>query len=232
METNLLYSFMQACCIEYIILESDNLSSLFPNAYLSFGGIELNSHLLFAILTTLAILPTVWLRDLRILSYISGNKVKHNIEFNWYPLSMYYCLEDNDNTLTFYSSLWSSRNDFSGSMLVMGWCGRRHSHAYKRNNNTQSWNFSCCYGTLWLLLCRTCCVPKPIYSHGKSKSIPCSAVDMVIQRQTLLFFYVYFCSDLNSEHCFPRYLSALAHMVIVTVLSLVKRHFGGLKMST
>lgn len=63
---------MQVCCIEYIILESDNLASLFPNAHLSLGGIEMNSHILFAILTTLALLPTVWLRDLRILSYISG----------------------------------------------------------------------------------------------------------------------------------------------------------------
>lgn len=66
--------YMQACCIEYIILESDNLSSLFPNAHLSLGGFELNAHILFALLTTLAILPTVWLRDLRILSYISGKE--------------------------------------------------------------------------------------------------------------------------------------------------------------
>ncbi|XP_058728271.1 amino acid transporter AVT1C-like [Vicia villosa] len=68
----ILYMELYACCIEYIILESDNLSSLFPNAHLSLGGIELNAHILFALLTTLAILPTVWLRDLRILSYISA----------------------------------------------------------------------------------------------------------------------------------------------------------------
>ncbi|XP_073223212.1 amino acid transporter AVT1C-like [Cicer arietinum] len=68
----ILYMELYACCIEYIILESDNLSSLFPNAHFSFGGIEMNAHILFAILTTLAILPTVWLRDLRILSYISA----------------------------------------------------------------------------------------------------------------------------------------------------------------
>ncbi|GAU50308.1 hypothetical protein TSUD_409200 [Trifolium subterraneum] len=63
---------ISACCIEYIILESDNLSSLFPDASLILGGFKLNAHILFAILATLAILPTVWLRDLRILSYISG----------------------------------------------------------------------------------------------------------------------------------------------------------------
>ncbi|CAJ2673472.1 unnamed protein product [Trifolium pratense] len=68
----ILYMELYACCIEYIILESDNLSSLFPDASLSLGGFKLNAHILFAILATLAILPTVWLRDLRILSYISG----------------------------------------------------------------------------------------------------------------------------------------------------------------
>ncbi|MED6134800.1 Amino acid transporter avt1c [Stylosanthes scabra] len=68
----ILYTELYACCIEYIILESDNLSSLFPNAHLSLGGLDLNPHVLFAIVTTLAILPTVYLRDLRILSYLSA----------------------------------------------------------------------------------------------------------------------------------------------------------------
>ncbi|KAK3232496.1 hypothetical protein Dsin_004377 [Dipteronia sinensis] len=67
----ILYVELYACCVEYIILESDNLSSLFPNAHLSFGGFYLNSHHLFALVTTLAVLPTVWLRDLTVLSYIS-----------------------------------------------------------------------------------------------------------------------------------------------------------------
>ncbi|CAA0814445.1 Transmembrane amino acid transporter family protein [Striga hermonthica] len=62
---------ISACCVEYIILEGDNLSSLFPNARLHIGLIELNSPHLFALITTLAVLPTVWLRDLSILSYIS-----------------------------------------------------------------------------------------------------------------------------------------------------------------
>ncbi|KAG2290777.1 hypothetical protein Bca52824_050381 [Brassica carinata] len=63
---------LQACCVEYIILESDNLSSLYPNAALSIGGFELDARHLFALLTTIAVLPTVWLRDLSLLSYISG----------------------------------------------------------------------------------------------------------------------------------------------------------------
>lgn len=62
----------QACCVEYIILEGDNLASLFPNAHLNVGVFELNAHHLFALIITLAVLPTVWLRDLSVLSYISG----------------------------------------------------------------------------------------------------------------------------------------------------------------
>ncbi|XP_022134364.1 amino acid transporter AVT1C-like [Momordica charantia] len=71
----ILYVELYASCIEYIILESDNLSTLFPNAHINFGGFQLNSHLLFAIATALAVLPTVWLRDLSILSYISAGGV-------------------------------------------------------------------------------------------------------------------------------------------------------------
>ncbi|KAA8539277.1 hypothetical protein F0562_025969 [Nyssa sinensis] len=71
----ILYMELYACCVEHIILESDNLSSLFPNAHLSLGGFELNSHHLFALMTTLAVLPTVWLRDLSVLSYISAGGV-------------------------------------------------------------------------------------------------------------------------------------------------------------
>ncbi|KAM0949684.1 putative amino acid transporter, transmembrane domain-containing protein [Dioscorea sansibarensis] len=63
------------CCVEHIILESDNLSSLFPNAHLSIGGMHINSHVLFAVITTLIVLPTTWLRDLSLLSYISAGGV-------------------------------------------------------------------------------------------------------------------------------------------------------------
>ncbi|KAM7267181.1 hypothetical protein ACFE04_009347 [Oxalis oulophora] len=66
---------ISASCVEYIILEGDNLSSLFPNAHLNIGPFELSSHNLFALLVTLAVLPTVWLRDLSVLSYISAGGV-------------------------------------------------------------------------------------------------------------------------------------------------------------
>ncbi|XVE75387.1 hypothetical protein DITRI_Ditri12bG0090300 [Diplodiscus trichospermus] len=75
----ILYVELYACCVEYIILEGDNLASLFPNAHISLGGFELNAPRLFALMTTLAVLPTVWLRDLSVLSYISAGGVVASI---------------------------------------------------------------------------------------------------------------------------------------------------------
>ncbi|KAK9049949.1 hypothetical protein SSX86_031086 [Deinandra increscens subsp. villosa] len=71
----ILYVELYACCVEYVILESDNLSSLFPNVHLNLGGFILDAQYLFAIIITLLVLPTTWLRDMSILSYISAGGV-------------------------------------------------------------------------------------------------------------------------------------------------------------
>ncbi|KAK1563841.1 hypothetical protein Q3G72_033694 [Acer saccharum] len=66
-----LYTELYAASVEYLIMMSDNLSSFFPDATMNFAGLHLNSHQLFMITSTLIILPTVWLQNLSLLSYIS-----------------------------------------------------------------------------------------------------------------------------------------------------------------
>ncbi|XP_077238973.1 amino acid transporter AVT1C-like [Tasmannia lanceolata] len=70
-----LYVELYACCVEYITLMSDNMSSLFPNAHMNLVGLYLNPHQLFSIMTTIVVLPTVWPRNLSFLSYLSAGGV-------------------------------------------------------------------------------------------------------------------------------------------------------------
>ncbi|XP_030475590.1 amino acid transporter AVT1D [Syzygium oleosum] len=75
----ILYMELYASCIEYTILMSDNLATMFPKTHMYIGGMYLTSHQIFAIATTLVVLPTVWLRNLGLLSYLSAGGVVASI---------------------------------------------------------------------------------------------------------------------------------------------------------
>ncbi|XWS59837.1 hypothetical protein CRYUN_Cryun08bG0156200 [Craigia yunnanensis] len=75
----ILYAELYAACVEYVIMMSDNLSTIFPNTSINFAGIYLDAHQIFAIIGILIVLPTVWLRDLSLLSYLSVGGVGASI---------------------------------------------------------------------------------------------------------------------------------------------------------
>ncbi|KAF8399479.1 hypothetical protein HHK36_015345 [Tetracentron sinense] len=59
----------------FLIIEGDNLHNLFPNTGFDVAGQRINGRQSFVLVVALIILPSVWLNNLSILSYISATGV-------------------------------------------------------------------------------------------------------------------------------------------------------------
>lgn len=59
----------------FLILEGDNLQNLWPDVGLEIAGVPLGGKQMFVMIVALIILPTVWLNNMNILSYISASGV-------------------------------------------------------------------------------------------------------------------------------------------------------------
>ncbi|WCJ34732.1 Transmembrane amino acid transporter family protein [Euphorbia peplus] len=63
----------------FLIVEGDNLHNLFPNVSIKIGGLDMSGTKSFILISGLIILPSLWLDDLSVLSYISGTGVLASI---------------------------------------------------------------------------------------------------------------------------------------------------------
>ncbi|XP_057949353.1 amino acid transporter AVT1I-like [Malania oleifera] len=70
-----LYLELYLVAVEFLILEGDNLDSLFPNMVFKISGLKIKGKQGFVLLTALVILPTTWLRSLNLLAYVSAGGV-------------------------------------------------------------------------------------------------------------------------------------------------------------
>jgi len=70
-----MYTELYLVSIGFLILEGDNLSNMFPNAKVSIAALTIAGKQFFVILVALIILPTVWLDNLSLLSYVSASGV-------------------------------------------------------------------------------------------------------------------------------------------------------------
>ncbi|KAH7652555.1 solute carrier family 32 (vesicular inhibitory amino acid transporter) protein [Dioscorea alata] len=74
-----MYLELYLVAVEFLILEGDHLEKLFPNTHLNIAWFKLGGKQGFVLLASLVILPTTWLRNLSVFSYVSFGGVLASI---------------------------------------------------------------------------------------------------------------------------------------------------------
>ncbi|KAE8695780.1 Pentatricopeptide repeat (PPR) superfamily protein [Hibiscus syriacus] len=70
-----MYTELYLVATGFLILEGDNLHNLFPNMEFEVAGLTIGGKPGFIVIVSLVILPTVWLDNLNLLSYVSASGV-------------------------------------------------------------------------------------------------------------------------------------------------------------
>ncbi|KAL5214250.1 hypothetical protein ABZP36_003402 [Zizania latifolia] len=67
-----MYLELYLIAIDFLILEGDNLHTLFPAASFRLGGVRLGGKQAFVLAATLVLLPTTWFSSLDVLAYCAA----------------------------------------------------------------------------------------------------------------------------------------------------------------
>ncbi|XP_021316171.1 amino acid transporter ANT1 isoform X2 [Sorghum bicolor] len=116
-----LYTELYSFCVEFIILEGDNLASIFTSTTFDWNGIHADGRHFFGVLFALVVLPSVWLRDLRVISYLSGFHMAGKV-VKWdgipFAIGIYgFCYAGHSVFPNIYQSM-SDRTKFNSALYI------------------------------------------------------------------------------------------------------------------
>ena len=172
--------YLQSFCVVFINLEGDNLALIFTSTTCDWHGIHADGRHFFGVLLALVVLPSVWLRDLRVMSvmsYISGFTAPCDFTFTHFIVSSIKTAHwlAYPNCL---SSWWCLCNSCGFPICRFSRCFWKCRIPYDRESSEVGW-YTLCYWDLWLLLCWALCISEYIPINVWSHKVQQGTVHMV-----------------------------------------------------